>query len=174
MPYCRNCGAELPEEAAFCQNCGTPLRGAPARPRRETADWGTRFIAWLIDIIVIAIVISPIKAFWTWVGFPLFGWGPPFLRWIPFTDFGLDNIIYFLYWTLMEGIYGQSVGKMALRLKVARLDGQPTDIGVAAVESLGKAFLLPIDCIIGWILYAGKNQRLFNYISGTITVKAPS
>ena len=173
MPFCRNCGTELPEEAVFCQNCGTPVRG-PAKPGLEIANWGERFIAWLIDIVIIAIFISPIKVFWAWIGFPLFGWGPPFLRWVPLTDFGLDNVIYFLYWTLMEGIYGQSIGKMALKLKVTRLDKQPLDIGVAAIESIGKAFLLPIDCIIGWFLYPDKKQRLFNYISGTVTVKAPS
>lgn len=170
MPYCRNCGAQLPEGAEFCQNCGTPIRG-PARSRLATAGWGERFVAWLIDIIIIGIFISPAKFFWAWIGFPILGGGPPFLRWIPFTDFGLDNIIYFVYWMLMEGIYGQSIGKMALRLRVVRLDRKPIDIGIAAIESIGKAFLLPIDCIIGWILYPDKNQRLFNYISGTVTVK---
>jgi len=172
MPYCRNCGAALPEGAAFCQNCGSPTRRI-AKPGFQTAEWGERFIAWLIDFVIIAIFLSSTRFLWPWVGWPLFGWGPPFLRWIPFADFA-DSIIYFLYWTLMEGLYGQSIGKMALKLKVARLDGRPLDVGVAAVESIGKAFLLPIDCIVGWVLYAGKNQRLFNYISGTVTVKAPS
>jgi uncharacterized RDD family membrane protein YckC len=97
---------------------------------------------------------------------------PDPFRWIPFVEFGLDNVIYFLYWTIMEGIFGQSIGKMAMRLKVARLNGQPVDMGYAAIESLGKAFLLPLDCLIGWIFFAGRNQRLFNYISETIVVKS--
>ena len=172
MGYCRNCGAPLPEGAAFCQNCGTPIRRA-AEPAVQTAEWGERFIAWLIDFAIIAIFLSPTKYFWSWAGLPLFGRGLPFLRWIPFSDFA-DSIIYFLYWTLMEGMYGQSIGKMALKLRVTRLDGRPIDIGVAAIQSLGKAFLLPIDCIIGWILYPNKKQRLFNYISGTTTVKIRS
>lgn len=86
-------------------------------------------------------------------------------------DFGLDNVIYFLYWTFMEGTSGQSIGKMAMKIKVTRLNGEPIDMAQAAIESLGKAFLLPIDCIIGWILYQTRNQRLFNYISETITVQ---
>ncbi|MCW4021289.1 MAG: RDD family protein [Candidatus Bathyarchaeota archaeon] len=171
MPYCRNCGVKLPEETAFCQNCGTPVKIA-AEPRLEVADWGERFVAWLIDIILIGVFLTPTKYFLAW-WWPSFGWTPSFLRWVPFVDFGLDNIIYFLYWLIMEGTYGQSIGKMALKLKVTRLNGEPLDMGLAAVESIGKAFLLPIDCIIGWILYAGKNQRLFNYISETIVVKAP-
>ena len=71
----------------------------------------------------------------------------------------------------MDGIYGQSLGKMVMKIKVTKLDGKAVDLLSAAIESIGKAFLLPIDCIIGWILYGNKNQRLFNYISETIVVE---
>ena len=70
----------------------------------------------------------------------------------------------------MEGIYGQSLGKMIMKIKVTKLDGRSVDLPHAAIESIGKAFLLPIDCIIGWLLYGDKNQRLFNYISETLVV----
>lgn len=69
--------------------------------------------------------------------------------WIPFVDFGLSNIVYFLYWTLMEGSYGRSIGKMVMRIKVVRVRGEPMDLAHAALESLGKAFVLPLDCILG-------------------------
>jgi uncharacterized RDD family membrane protein YckC len=71
----------------------------------------------------------------------------------------------------MEGFYGQSIGKMALKIKTVQEDGNSLNLANAAIESFGKAFLLPIDCIIGWIFYSQKNQRLFNYISNTIVVK---
>jgi len=159
--YCRNCGAKLPEGAEHCSNCG-----ASVTPTRLTlATWGERFIAWLIDMIILGILLGP------WITLPGFMWGPQFLSWVPFVDFGSKNVIYFLYWTLMEGIYGQSIGKMAMRIKVTQLNGNSTDIVHALLESLGKAFLLPIDCIIGWILYPGRKQRLFNYVSETIVVK---
>ena len=96
---------------------------------------------------------------------------PRFMRFIPFVDLGLDNIAYFLYWTIMEGFYGQSIGKMIMKLKITRLNGGHLDMLQAAVESAGKAFLLPIDCLIGWMLYSDKKQRLFNHISETIVVK---
>lgn len=32
---CRNCGATLEPEARFCQECGTPIDGQPARPDRQ-------------------------------------------------------------------------------------------------------------------------------------------
>ncbi len=70
----------------------------------------------------------------------------------------------------MEGTYGQSLGKMIMHLKVTRLDGSRIGMDTAAVESLGKAFLLPLDLIVGWIFYPNKRQRLFNNLSGTIVV----
>ncbi len=167
MPYCKHCGAEMPEGATYCQRCGTR---AGSVARYTLANWGERFVAWIIDMIVIGIFLAPIK-FFIGVAWPGITWTPNIFRLIPFVDFGLDNIIYFFYWTIMEGTNGQSIGKMAMKIKVTMLNGEPIDMAHAAVESLGKAFLLPIDCIIGWFLYQTRNQRLFNYISETIIVK---
>ena len=167
MPYCKKCGAELPDGAGYCQQCGTHVAIVS---RLAFANWGERFVAWIIDIIIIGIFLSLIK-FLIGVTWPSFTWAPNIFRLIPFVDFGLDNVIYFLYWTFMEGTNGQSIGKMAMKIKVTMLNGEPIDMAHAAIESFGKAFLLPIDCIIGWILYQTRNQRLFNYISETITGK---
>jgi uncharacterized RDD family membrane protein YckC len=75
----------------------------------------------------------------------------------------------------MEGTSGQSIGKMAMGLKVTKTDGSPATLMDSAIQSFGKTFLLPIDCIIGWILESckEKKQRLFSMISNTIVVKAP-
>ena len=170
MPYCVKCGEKIPEDAAFCPNCGTPVR-VDLRIRFEMADWGERFIAWIIDLIVIGILLAPFKSYLTWIGLASLRVMPHFLRFIPFIDLGFDNIACFLYWTLMEGIYGQSIGKMIMKLKIIRLNGGHVDMLQAAIESIGKAFLLPLDCLIGWILYSDKKQRLFNHISETIVIK---
>jgi uncharacterized RDD family membrane protein YckC len=132
------------------------------------ATWGDRFIAWLIDIVILSVLLS----WMIWPGFYWIpgAWGATVPRWIPFVDLGFKNLIYFLYWTVLEGVYGQSVGKMAMKIKVARLDGGTIDMGKAAFQCIGKAFLLPLDCIFGWILYPSK-QRLFNYLSETVVVK---
>jgi uncharacterized RDD family membrane protein YckC len=162
MAYCRNCGNELPADATYCSNCGKPVDEVT---RYLLSGWGERFVAWLIDMIILGIILGP------WIPLPGYLWGPRFLRWIPYINFGTKNLIYFLYWTFMEGLYGRSVGKMVMKIKVTQLNEKPIDIFHAAVESVGKAFLLPIDCIIGWIVYPKKKQRLFNYISETIVVK---
>ena len=71
----------------------------------------------------------------------------------------------------MDGLYGQSFGKMVMRIKVTRLDGSQINMVTAALESLGKAFLLPLDCLLGWLLYPKRQLRIFNYLSQTIVVK---
>jgi len=159
--FCKNCGAELSEGTVFCTRCGTSITDQ-TKSSFVLSDWGKRFIAWLIDIIILSFILG-------WITLPGYVLVPE-LRWVPFVDLGTKNLIYFLYWMFMEGIYGQSLGKMIMKIKVTKLDGRSVDLPHAAIESIGKAFLLPIDCIIGWLLYGDKNQRLFNYISETLVV----
>lgn len=171
MPYCRRCGTRLPDDAVYCPACGT-LVEFPARHDLKLADWGERFLAWLIDALLVGVFLSGFKWFFSLTaGIPFV---PIYLRWLPLTEFGFDNIIYFLYWTFLEGGGGQSIGKIVLNLRTVRLNGEPLTMGNAAIESLGKAFLLPLDCIIGWLFFPAKKQRLFNYLSGTVVVKASS
>ncbi len=171
MPYCKNCGFKVPEDAAYCPNCGTPISKEIYKPRLELASWGERIAAYLIDTIIIGVVIIPLALtfLWPWSFFldiNVWRW-----NWAPFVSFGLNNIVSFVYWALTEGLYGQSIGKRALKIKVTKVDGSSIDFTSAVIESLGKAFLLPIDFILGLILYPQKQQRLFNYISNTIVIK---
>jgi uncharacterized RDD family membrane protein YckC len=168
MPSCRNCGNALPEGALYCPICGTLVETVP-QPR--LAFWDERFLAWLVDIVILGIIMALIRVF-AWLGWPSFVIAPRFPFWIPFADFGFSNVVYFLYWMLMEGIYGRSLGKMLMRLKVTRLDGEPMNMAQAALESVGKTCLLPLDLILGWILHPKKRQRIFNYLSRTIVLRA--
>jgi uncharacterized RDD family membrane protein YckC len=184
MPYCKKCGNELPEEAKYCPVCGTAVTveetpAAPVAPAVSTtpevpglklAFWGERFLAWLIDVVIIGVIVGILGLF-TWFVGQSFTWWSGWPGWIPFFNFNLGGVIYFLYWMFMDGAYGQSFGKMVMRIKVTRLDGRPVGMANAALESIGKAFLLPLDCLLGWLLYPGRRQRIFNYLSETIVIK---
>jgi uncharacterized RDD family membrane protein YckC len=176
MPYCAKCGNELPEGAKYCPVCGTAvsMEEAPAAPVAPVAPefsglklafWWERFVAWLIDAAIIGVVVGILG----WIMNLSFTWWSGWPAWIPFFNF--NGVALFLYWLFMDGAYGQSFGKMFMRIKITRLDGSQIGMGNAALESAGKAFLLPLDCILGWILYPRRRQRIFNYISNTIVIK---
>jgi uncharacterized RDD family membrane protein YckC len=165
LPYCKSCGEEIPEGVKFCPKCGARVEAAGL----VLAGWGERFVAWLIDMILLGLVLA-------WFRLPGFYWIPKMWggmipHWIPFVDFGFNNVVYFLYWAFLEGTYGQSLGKMAMRIEVTDLSGGPMEGAKSAVQSIGKAFLLPLDCILGWILYPSRQQRFFNHLSETVVLK---
>lgn len=139
------------------------------------ASWWRRLGAWLIDLILVGIIWDILAMMSGIAGpFTIFGFWPmpdPFFH-HEFVDIGADDgLLLFVYWTLMEGYWGQSLGKMALNLKVTDMRGERIDLPKAAIESFGKAFLLPLDCLIGWIAMPGSGQRLFNRLSETIVVE---
>lgn len=51
------------------------------------------------------------------------------------------------------------------------LAGRPAGVRSIAIQSFGKAFLLPIDVILGWIFTNERRQRIFNRASDTVVVK---
>ncbi len=165
MPFCRSCGEEFPYGVRYCPKCGSRVETAGL----VLASWGERFVAWLIDMVLLGIVLA-------WFRLPGFYWIPRMWggvvpHWIPFVDFGFNNVVYLLYWAILEGVYGQSLGKMAMKIQVTGLDSEPIGFTAAIIQSIGKAFLLPLDCILGWVLYPSRQQRLFNNLSETVVLK---
>jgi len=127
------------------------------------ARWETRFWAWLIDVILIGL---PLWALSDRLPSALQVEISPGLLSISFS-----SIVLFLYWTVLEGYRGRSIGKMALNIRVAGRAGEDIGFAAAAVESFGKAFLLVPDCLIGWLAMPGSKLRLFNRISGTVVIE---
>ena len=135
------------------------------------ANWSARFWAWLVDIILAILFLNIVRGlFEPFFLLPLL-WDFGNKNWGLFT-IGFESIFFFAYWTVMEGFRGQSVGKMVMNLKVVNRDGARINYPTAALESLGKAFLLPLDCLIGWLAMPGTKLRVFNRISNTIVIKA--
>jgi len=132
--------------------------------------WDTRFWAWVIDFILIYIVISVLTTFLRFA-FPTttlwdFTFGGPLS-----FELSLRHVTLFFYWTILEGYHGRSIGKMALNIRVTGRSGERIGFGTAAIESFGKAFLLPLDCLIGWLAMPNTKFRLFNRLSNTIVRK---
>jgi uncharacterized RDD family membrane protein YckC len=141
------------------------------------ARWIDRFIAWLIDFIIVSIGLAVLFALISvpfWFAFPQwFGstnMNMAFRNTGPF-NYIISSLVFMAYWTYFESTSGQSIGKKLMHLKTTDLGGKNIDARTAVIESFGKAFLLPIDVILGWIFTNDRRQRIFNRASNTIVIK---
>jgi uncharacterized RDD family membrane protein YckC len=134
------------------------------------ARWSTRFWAWLIDFIIVTIAIEIIFAI---AYAPLaFNQGVQGNTGLGAVRFAVQSVLFLAYWTYFESSNrGQSIGKKLLKIKTTDLAGNVPDIRNVAIQSFGKAFLLPIDVFFGWIFTNDKRQRLFNRASDTIVIR---
>jgi uncharacterized RDD family membrane protein YckC len=149
-----------------------PETGSTESPHTELtiARWGDRFYAWLIDyIIIISVAFAVFLAVFSAAFFEKMLSGD--YMYSHTFDYAPISIVFFLYWLILESKKGQSIGKMALHLKITNITGEPADFKSIAISSFGKAFLLPIDVILGRIFTNQKRQRIFNRLGKTIVIK---
>jgi len=134
------------------------------------ARWSDRFFAWLIDYVIIMVGFF---AVWSiTIGVPNLEpiMEGNFERSSSF-EYPILSIVFIVYWLILESKTGQSIGKRALHLKITNLTGGQADFKSIAISSFGKAFLLPIDVIVGRLVINKKRQRIFNKLGKTIVIK---
>jgi uncharacterized RDD family membrane protein YckC/DNA-binding transcriptional ArsR family regulator len=78
-------------------------------------------------------------------------------------------VLFWVYFTLLEGFAGQSLGKRVIGLMVVRVDGKKLFYDYAAVRNFSKGFffLLPFDLLIGRRLKDERFVRYFDKFAGT-------
>ncbi len=189
--FCPACGQEAAESASFCQYCGQPLTRTAPEPDADAAGMSPgaappyagfwlRFVAFLIDEILVSIVVVGADAA---VGYilginldlragisrrALFGHALP-------LKFAIGTITHWLYWAGLESsVYQATLGKMALGLKVTDLNGDP----ISFARATGRYFAKFISAIILWIgfMMAGwtaRKQALHDIMASTLVVKKP-
>ena len=176
---CKSCGYDNPPEARFCANCGSNLASAideavpkvvpsvePTMPfvAAEYMGFWIRFGAAIIDGLVTSF-ITFIFAFIGRVGVPALAMIPIFWLLVPW-----------LYHWLFIGLKGQTLGKMAVGIKVVNADGSIPGLGVAALrEVLGK-IVSSIVIYIGflWIIWDREKQGWHDKIASTHVVRVGS
>ncbi|QDI89543.1 RDD family protein [Candidatus Nitrosopumilus sp. SW] len=132
------------------------------------AKWSDRFIAWLIDFIIISSISTAMI-------FTLFG-GIDYkfeesFFWVENSEYIPTSLMFFVYWSVLEYKTGQTIGKKILNLKSVNMNGKAPSLKGVLISSFGKSFLLPFDVVLGWILTNQKRQRIFNKLGDTIVVK---
>jgi len=123
---------------------------APAAAPFETASWGRRVLALLVDWFASILVVS--------LFVPVFGTtgGPG----------GLYTLLVFVVEsTLLTTTVGGSFGKMATRLRVVRVDGgQRVDL----LRSVGRA--VAVALVIPPLVFRPDRRGLHDLLAGTATV----
>ena len=134
-----------------------------------------RFVAILIDYVIIG-VISVILAL-PFVGAAIATANAGNLSALSGASIAaaalIGLVVWFLYFTMLEGHYGQTIGKMALNIKVVReVDGAPIDYGEAAVRTILRIIDGLFDYLIGaiFIWTSDEKQRLGDRVAHTVVV----
>jgi len=196
--YCAQCQTEYPDEFKFCSNCASPLApkpGAPALvspsappvsslaapvnagavppPGPQLGSVPARIVAHLIDLVflimafwLIGNIVGSMSGGLTESGFNLNGL-PGLLA------IFLVAVTFFLYLLLFEGLFGTTVGKLFLGLRVKNVDGSRCGFGQALLRNLlrivdGLPFLYVAGLIT--ILVTKKKQRVGDLAAHTIVV----
>ncbi len=169
---CRHCGKINLPEARFCANCSSSLNipiitvtevvHSTTPPRQaaftEYEGFGKRFLAAIIDAAIIAFLLYIVSSRYHF----------SFSSWIVYIFFGL------LYHWLFIGLRGQTIGKMAVGIKVINDSGSPPGLGPAALREIIGKLLSTIFFFLGflWMIGDKKKEGWHDKIAGTNVVKA--
>ncbi len=127
------------------------------------ATFMKRTYAFLIDIVIIFAVFMALPNTFSWLIK-----GPESILDVNSILFTL--VLLWIYFTLLEGFAGQSLGKRIIGLSVVRIDGKKLFYDHTAVRNFGKVFLLPFDLIIGYKLKDERYIRYFDKFAGTTVI----
>lgn len=203
--YCSKCGAAMADGAAFCGTCGLRVSVAavtagapvtapghavvqayPAAPRVEYAGFWLRFLALLIDNVVIGIgfvlILIPL-IFLTGLGALLSRIHPDeelndagvfLIIGVIFLFATVALAVTWLYHAWMESSEWQAtVGKKALGLVVTDMTGQRVSFGRATGRHFGKIITNMVPIFIGYIMagFTAKKQALHDMIAGCLILR---
>lgn len=181
VEFCPKCGNELEPDATFCPYCGTDLKDTSgkskiSKDKVEYVGFGSRFVALIIDSIIIGIVGSSISfiAFVSWIPVNIFD---PFGGWW-YISFPFDWMLGFLYhWGMEAYNKGQTVGKIAMKIRT--VDEKTLNLAISKNYAINNIFksspFLIIDFLIGIIKNSGdpkRRIRVMQNISETVVIAA--
>jgi uncharacterized RDD family membrane protein YckC len=163
----------------------TPAQGVqmpPAvAPQANYAGFWIRFLAIIIDCVILGIVTSIINSIFG-AGFAFvpttsdgtssagtFG----FLAGMMGLSFIINLVINYGYYVILTGLYGATLGKMVLGLRVVDANGQKIGIPKAVLREIIGKWISGIVFALGyiWVAFDEKKQGWHDKIAGTYVVK---
>jgi uncharacterized RDD family membrane protein YckC len=198
MVYCSKCGMQNSDGARYCNNCAASLAltepgipmGQPAQPQQPAYaaaplpaslqpgqnaslldylshykglqyHWARRFVAILFDAIII---LLPVYVFLVFAGAHFWGF---------FGFIGLSGIVLFLYSAVFEYMWGGTIGKMVLGLKVVSTKGK-LEVADTLVRNISKVYyiFLLIELVVTLVVQTtDAHQRFLDKIARTTVVE---
>ena len=152
----------------------TTLQG----PRLRHQSVGIRFAATLIDGLVLGAII------WILTLFVIGGTAAIAMNssqgtitaavWAAIASVSLLAIVlWFLYYTLLEGMWGQTLGKYLVKIKVVKEDGTPISYGDAAIRTILRIIDGLFSYLVGALLIwtSDRKQRLGDRLAHTVVIQ---
>ena len=123
--------------------------------------WVRRIIAIAIDSIVVAIatavlgLVTDISGIFNWMSLPF-----------------VMGLIYVLYFTVAESIYGYTMGKKLVNLKVTLASGKRPSLKNAFIRNISKIYwiLLLLDLVGGLITSTDLHQKYSDRVANTTVI----
>ncbi len=118
--------------------------------------FGRRLGAYLIDAVIVNLVLSPL--------------------YLIIPDFNLVNMIflvlYTLYYVFMVGMYGATLGKMILKIRIVKEDGAKVSFVDAFIRELAS-YISAVVLFLGylWVLWDPKKQAWHDKVAHTVVVR---
>ena len=136
-----------------------------------------RLVAFVIDAIIFYVAVGVIAALiaipaiisnilvpGSFSGAPVFG---------GFFS-AITGILFVLYFTLAEYLYGKTIGKSVMGLRVKTDDGKKLTMNDALIRNISKIYwvLLPLDVILGLALEKGYSKKYTDEYADTTVTRA--
>ena len=148
--------------------------GASVAP--DTRVIGRRVLATILDLLLLGVVGGVLAAPGALIDALGDGRAAEGFSGFLFSTGGLAAmIIAFAYFAIMEGRFGQTLGKMALGIKVVREDdGRAPGTRAAVLRTLMRIVDSIGSYAVAFVvaLVSGKNQRLGDMVAKTLVVRA--
>jgi uncharacterized RDD family membrane protein YckC len=150
MPFCSSCGEEIKPNSNFCSKCGSYVGDiVPTSSLEEGTAVSAKASSELADTNKVSDYSSFYASIWTrfWailvdgiISYALFfGITLMMFQIIPTSsyDFALafSIVIMWGYYVILEGIFGQTVGKKLLHIKVIKEDRSQCDLAASFIRN---------------------------------------
>jgi uncharacterized RDD family membrane protein YckC len=184
--FCKFCGSQIADGAATCPACGkvlgqSPNAGTapPANPAPGEMDYhlarlGDRLLATILDTLLLVAMFAVI-GMWSAVrwggltpnGFSIAGKAA-------LITFSLVGVAGFLYYWILEGVAGATLGKAIIGIQVRRKDGGRCSFAAALLRNVLRIVDGIAVYLVGLLIaaFSKLRQRLGDHVAGTVVVES--